>query len=288
MERTCDKPTKNFPNGRRGTKQGYAAHRYRKEEACQECKDARNASKREWSRQNKDKISEQNRRQREKNPNRNRDYYRSMSENQREKKREADRKYAAEHRKEARERAKKWRQDNLERAIENSRRWKEANPEKARELVKAWRKENREHISNYRRNSSEYQSYMKDYLAKYYEENKDKFIEYGRRKRALIRSLPADGHTKQDIIDRFGTVCYLCQGEVDPDLPWGRDDSPAVDHVHALSREGCPGDVIENVRLTHALCNVRKHDKPKEDLNLPFESPGSREWRVRDKVIETM
>lgn len=92
-------------------------------------------------------------------------------------------------------------------------------------------------------------------------------------RRARKLTLPTDGHTPADIAEAHGTVCYLCNIKVDITLPNGSPASPHIDHVHPLSREGCPGDVLENCRWVHAKCNLSKGSKLVSELDLPFPAP---------------
>lgn len=123
-----------------------------------------------------------------------------------------------------------------------------------------------------------------EYTKEYYRKNYDKWEGYSRKRRSLRNSLPHEPYTHQDITDAHGTVCHLCKTEVDTSLPWGRDDSPAADHLWPLSKEGCPGDVLSNVFWTHALCNVKKGDRFVEELALPFAPPGSRKWDLIESI----
>lgn len=67
---------------------------------------------------------------------------------------------------------------------------------------------------------------------------------------------PAGIYTLAEVVDRDGQMCGICGLWVDVELS-GRDpQGPTVDHVVPLSRGGA--DVIENVRLAHWICNVRR------------------------------
>lgn len=270
--RTCDKPTKKYPEGRRGTDAGHYAHRTKKDPDCEDCRIAWNEAQARYREENKEKFSGYNRKHRE-----------SRTPEQK----EADKKYSQEYYQKNSEALKKkardWRRDNLEQALESSRRYRKENPEKVRALTDRWIEENKDRYrEGQRRYREEHRDEMREYLRQYYLDHPEKFEGYGRRRRALLRSLPSDGYTEEQVSETHGTICQLCNTEVDTELAWGRDDSPCIDHVHALAREGSPGDVIDNVRWAHALCNIKKHDLPMEDLSLPFEAPGSREWGMVD------
>lgn len=57
------------------------------------------------------------------------------------------------------------------------------------------------------------------------------------------------------IIQKWGSECYLCGETVDPDAPFG-PTMLNVDHVVPLSLDG--GDYIQNMRVVHYACNLRK------------------------------
>jgi 5-methylcytosine-specific restriction endonuclease McrA len=57
------------------------------------------------------------------------------------------------------------------------------------------------------------------------------------------------------IVARWGDTCYLCGDRVDRDEPFG-PKMLNVDHIVPLSRDG--GDFLENMRVVHYACNLRK------------------------------
>lgn len=136
------------------------------------------------------------------------------------------------------------------------------------------RKYNKEYSKGYRSRNSDK---LLEYNREYYQRNPEKAAEWGRRRnwrrRARKLSLPADGYTSADIIEAYGTTCYLCETEVDVKLPKGSSVSPHIDHVHPLSCPSSPGDVLGNVRWTHAICNLSKGAKMVSELTLPFPAP---------------
>jgi len=64
------------------------------------------------------------------------------------------------------------------------------------------------------------------------------------------------GVNVQEIVNRWGTTCYLCGEDVDLDAPHG-PKAANVDHMIPLSRGG-PTD-LTNLRLVHYACNLHKH-----------------------------
>lgn len=73
-------------------------------------------------------------------------------------------------------------------------------------------------------------------------------------------------------------TCAICGREVDKTLPAGTPLSPELDEIIPVSRGGSPYD-IENLQLTHRICNERKGNKLSGE-NQPIENPtpNSKNW----------
>lgn len=279
MKTECEKPTKKYPNGRSGTSAGISAHKKAKEKLCEACAEFKREYARRYREKNKDKQREADRLYREKN---------------RDKKREADRRYREKHKVELKARKKEYYNKNTEALREVSRKWHHANKEKASAYSREYRKNNSERISaakaKWREENIEHvkeeaakwreqkRDFLRSYMKTYYRENSEKWEGFGRKRRALRASQPHEAYTREEVAELHGTVCYLCGGEVDMSLPWGNDRSPSMDHRWPLNVPGGPGDVLSNMWVTHAVCNVRKKDLMVEDLKLPFAEPEFREW----------
>lgn len=86
----------------------------------------------------------------------------------------------------------------------------------------------------------------------------------GDRRRANNRrrsqSGEGDHYTIQMLLDLDGDSCYLCMAKI--------EGKPSIDHVVPLSRGG--SDIIQNVALTHWVCNNRKKAKNVGELYLEF------------------
>ena len=156
-----------------------------------------------------------------------------------------DRKYQSEHREYYQEKARKWvaahpgygaashartyvpkpprdkmdPEEKRRRSNEAKKSWRKANPDKERE---------RNHARNLER-------------------------------RALLAGAPeVERVSRQEIIDRDGLICYLCQ------QPIGLDDLH-IDHVVPISRGGT--GLADNLAPTHSWCNGIKCDKLLEELD---------------------
>jgi 5-methylcytosine-specific restriction endonuclease McrA len=111
---------------------------------------------------------------------------------------------------------------------------------------------------------------MKEKYGKY----RHKQLARNRKRRATKRGLPSDAYSLGLVVETYGAVCYLCEGEVDLSITDRNDPRfRNIDHLVPLSNEDSPGDILENVRITHGLCNRRKGSLLIEDLDLPFSPP---------------
>jgi len=71
--------------------------------------------------------------------------------------------------------------------------------------------------------------------------------------------------TVEQLVRRDGAVCYLCDEVIDLTIPRNQPLGATVDHVMPRSRGG--HDTLDNVKLAHWICNLRKSDKLIEGIN---------------------
>ena len=190
--RYCERPTPEYPEGRKGTLAGYGAHKNHGEKPCKECL-------------------------------------------------VASKEYQANYNKE--------------------------NWNKQKEYQKRYREENREDILRKSRERGKI----------YYENNKERSYLRSRKRRARLKGVKSEPYTKAEVIERYGSNCHLCGGEI-PDSKIRASDSFSFDHLHPLSDPDCPGDNMENIRPSHLVCNVIKGDKLMSEVELPFPVPAHRPW----------
>lgn len=111
---------------------------------------------------------------------------------------------------------------------------------------------------------------------KYYAKNPEKWNEYynnwdkahpdqalarvhRRRARKLMNG--TEPYTRADVLDRYGSTCYICKKEIDLFVS-GKVGSPGwerglhLEHVIALKDGG--SDTLENVMPSHGICNLKK------------------------------
>lgn len=102
----------------------------------------------------------------------------------------------------------------------------------------------------------------------YYINNKDKHLIKGRvaksRRRARIKGNGWAPYTEEQMLSKYGTLCYLCNEEINLQAPRssgapGWERSLWKEHVVAIANGG--SDTLENVKPSHALCNLNKGAK---------------------------
>lgn len=143
-----------------------------------------------------------------------------------------------------------WYAKNREAHLARKRVWRAANPPDP-EVHRAWCNANREHLR---------ESMRKWYASS--ETARAMYLRANARRRARLRQLPTDRYTVEQIIERDGTCCVLCSGELDFDARWPELQSVTVEHLECISWPGSAGDVLSNVALAHWGCNNARHNKP--------------------------
>ena len=131
----------------------------------------------------------------------------------------------------------------------------EANKEKIKEYLREYNKENNEKLTAQKR--------------EYYQKNKDAHQAAMRRREIAKRGTRVEKYTTQDVLDKWGTSCHICNEEIDLTAPrsprfkgWQR--GLHLDHVVPVSKGGT--DTLDNVKPSHALCNLNKFTSNIDEL----------------------
>lgn len=103
---------------------------------------------------------------------------------------------------------------------------------------------------------------------KYHEDCRKQAARVHNRKKTLKRQFVKTDLrvTHEEVAERDNWICYLCGEAVDMSLPRTSKMGATLDHVVPISRGG--EDSLENLRLAHWTCNVRKSNKFLEELGV--------------------
>lgn len=112
---------------------------------------------------------------------------------------------------------------------------------------RSWVEKNKEKVSGYKT------SWRKS--------NPEKYREYDRKRRALKKESIAEPYSENQVLLIYGSACHICKKEINllskrsvGALGW--QNSLHIDHVIPISKGG--EDTIDNVRPSHAICNLKK------------------------------
>ena len=149
---------------------------------------------------------------------------------------------------------------NSKKIIESTERYRKANLDKQRNWSAVYRKNNLDKVRETSR--------------RYNKENPEKMRENARKRRALLRNSEASFYTEAQVLTTYGLNCYLCKALIDLKAPRncrgiGWELGLHIDHVVPIIAGG--PDTLENVRPTHAICNMKKGDKMPEDFEVEID-----------------
>ena len=113
--------------------------------------------------------------------------------------------------------------------------------------------------NNYKTNKLLIRKYQKEYFKT--EEGREAIRRGARKRRARKRNCLTASYTEKQIVELYGTVCYICGLEIDFSAPrqtgrLGWQKGLHIEHVIDIALGG--PDTIENVRPSHAICNLTK------------------------------
>jgi len=102
-------------------------------------------------------------------------------------------------------------------------------------------------------------------VIKYHEACKKPARQASYRVKSIRRQGVTNGRiiSHDEVAQRDNFRCYLCNEPVDMELPRTSRYGATLDHVIPLTKGG--QDSLDNVRLAHWICNIRKSDKSLEE-----------------------
>jgi hypothetical protein len=155
--------------------------------------------------------------------------------------------------------------------------WRKANPEEQKRRSREQHYKNRDKANagrkqRYRANQDRERANRKIYYEATAEKqressrlwrknNPEKLRMQNRRIRAQRASVPSEPYTTQDVLDKWGTKCHLCNEEIDLSAPRathtpGWEMGLQLEHVIPISSNG--PDTLDNVKPSHGRCNIGK------------------------------
>lgn len=138
-------------------------------------------------------------------------------------------------------------QKNKELLKQQAREYYAANKESLRETRKEWQMNNLDKHREYNRKS--------------YQKDPSKALIRVRSRKIKMMGNGIEHYTLEQVLEEYGSVCYLCEQDIDLTLPRkigveGWEFGLHIDHVTPISRGG--SDCLENVAPTHGICNLNK------------------------------
>lgn len=155
-----------------------------------------------------------------------------------------------------------WRRENFDARKISKDLWRNNNKERVKEVQATW----------YAKNHEEERAKQAIYLDSHREEsrfnvkewrknNNDKVEKYRHERRARTVETLSEPYSVQTILETYGTICHICNLEIDLDAPRapgipGWENGLHLDHVIPLAIGGT--NLIENVKPSHGKCNLKK------------------------------
>jgi hypothetical protein len=138
---------------------------------------------------------------------------------------------------------------------------------------KLWKKSNQDYIKSHRKKYraenldqestrfKEWASKNKDFRKIWHKKNPGKLSGYARKRRALEVSNKFEKYQEAEVLNMYGTNCYLCDMPIDLNAPRGVGQPGwrsglHIEHFVAITNGG--PDTLENVRPSHGWCNLSK------------------------------
>lgn len=142
------------------------------------------------------------------------------------------------------------------------------NPQAHKASVEKYRVSHPEIIA--RKNAKYYQKHKIRLVKKtqqWRKNNPEKYAEHNRlkehRRRARKLENGTEPYTEKQVLELYGKLCHICESKINLSAPRkvgtkGWEKGLHIDHIVPISKGG--SDTLDNVRPTHALCNLKKSD----------------------------
>lgn len=147
---------------------------------------------------------------------------------------------------------------NSKRVVE----WKRNNRERYNEYSKNLAKTEKVRTARQTRRKSNPEPQNKEYKDRWRQENPHNYREYARTRRAKRLENKYEQYSESQVLALYGIKCHICLKEINLAAPRrpgsgdGWEQSLHIDHLIPISKNG--PDTLQNVRPSHAICNLRK------------------------------
>lgn len=174
----------------------------------------------------------------------------------------ADANYRARNKKKIAANHKKWVEQNKQHVLDKSIAWRIANPERYKEAQQKsaikHRAKKRIYNANWSASNKELHRQM---IADWQKRNPESKRRSANKRRAKVMATRHELYTEQQVIEKYGTNCHLCHLPIDFDAPRrvgrnGWEKGLHIEHLVPIDKGG--PDILDNVRPSHGLCNLRK------------------------------
>lgn len=110
-------------------------------------------------------------------------------------------------------------------------------------------------------NKEAYLAYRRQYHKKYFQTVKGRLARQraSSSRRALLRGVDRDRYTIEQLYERDGGHCAICQEAIDKSIRWPKPGALTVEHRIPIALGG--SDTLDNVTIAHFSCNLKDSNK---------------------------
>jgi hypothetical protein len=174
----------------------------------------------------------------------------------------ADANYRAKNKQKIASNHKRWSVKNKEHILARNIAWRKANPERYKAAQQKSAIKNRPKKRLYNKEWSAANKVLhRQMIADWQKRNPESNRRSANKRRAKVMATRHEIYTENQVIEKYGTDCHLCHLPIDFDAPRrvGRDGWEKglhIEHLVPIDKGG--PDILDNVRPSHGLCNLRK------------------------------
>jgi hypothetical protein len=157
---------------------------------------------------------------------------------------------------------KRWSQENKQHILDKNIQWRIANPERYKASQKKSAIKHRVKKRIYNKAWSEQNKELhRKLIADWQRLHPESKRRSANKRRAKVMNSRAEEYTEAQVIEKYGENCHLCLLPIDFNAPRrvgreGWQNGLHIEHLIPIDKNG--PDILENVRPSHGLCNLRK------------------------------